>query len=157
MGLRRRAIAGISILIVLIVVVSTVAIGGVVVYYFSPLSATSFSRYCTLNKNINVNITSFEVDFVYTGSSKGYLETLSQTPDRHFDSSANSCPLYFVDAVVISGVNGSSHIFSNLSLFPSSFVFANDGGFSGPQTANEVFPSFTIAYVANTDYTGPLV
>jgi len=146
-------------IVILIVVVATVGVAGTVTYLYDSSHSPSapYSKYCSANKSIDVNITSFEVQFVYTGSSKDYLSLISQGPNTHVQSSAATCPLYFVDAVIVNGVDGSQHVFSNLSLSPNSFVFAYNGGFSGPQTAAQIFPTFTIAYVGATSYAGPLV
>jgi hypothetical protein len=144
-----------TILLIVLVAVAGVATAGAL--YYSSLSTNPYAESCSANKNINVNVTSFEVNFIYTGSSSGYLKLLSQTPDKHSESSSQNCPLYFLDGVIVEGVNGSLHTFSNLSLSPNSFEFANNGGFSGPQSAAEIFPAFTIAYVGHASYTGPLV
>ncbi len=143
---------------VLVLIIAGAAIGAwsSLSYLYPVSSSMPYSKHCSSNKSIEVNVTSFQVRFVYTGPSKDYLTLISQTPNSHFQSSLQSCPLYFVDAVIVSGVNGSTHVYSNLSISPKEFVFANNGGFSGPQTANEIFPSFTIAYVGDTSYTGPL-
>jgi hypothetical protein len=127
------------------------------VHYNPWATSTPYSTYCASNKNINVNITTFQIRFIYTGSGRDYLVLINQDANTQFQSSAGACPLYFVDAVRVMGVNGSAHVFSGFALSPNSFVFANNGGFSGPQTASEIFPDFTIAYVGDMSYTGPLV
>jgi hypothetical protein len=120
-------------------------------------SSTPYTTYCGSNKNIHVDISSFQVQFIYTGTAKDYLVLINQDANSHFQSSAGTCPLYFVDAVRVMGVGGSSHVFSSLGLSPKSFVFASNGGFTGPQTASEIFPDFVIAYVGEASYSGPLV
>lgn len=147
---------------ILILIIASTSVGawGTVTLIQSNLwssPSTPYTRYCASDKNINVNITSFQVQFIYTGFAKDYLVLINQYANTRFQSSAGTCPMYFVDAVRVMGVNGSSHVFSGFSVSPNEFVFANNGGFSGPQTANEIFPDLVIAYVGQTSYTGPIV